>query len=78
MIEYIKKHKEGFMNKVVTIQMTIEEVQALAQLLDVAVKASGLQGAKPALAILAKLEAAVAAANAPKAEDNEIEGDNNG
>jgi len=55
-----------------------KELNDLGALLDVAVKASGLQGAKPALAILAKLEEAVAAANAPKAEDNEIEGDNNG
>jgi len=63
---------------IVTITFSQDELNSLGALLDVAVKASGLQGAKPALAILAKLEAAVAAANAPKAEDNEIEGDNNG
>lgn len=58
----------------VTINFSQDELNALGQLLDIAVKASGLQGAKPALAILAKLEEAVAAANAPKAEDNEIGG----
>lgn len=58
----------------VTVGFNQEDLNALHALLDVAVKASGLQGAKPALAILAKLEEAVAAANAPKAEDNEIGG----
>ena len=58
----------------VNITFSQDELNALGQLLDIAVKASGLQGAKPALAILAKLEEAVAAANAPKAEDNEIGG----
>jgi len=58
----------------VNITFSQDELNSLGALLDVAVKASGLQGAKPALAILAKLEEAVAAANAPKAEDNEIGG----
>ena len=58
----------------VNITFSQDELNSLGVLLDVAVKASGLQGAKPALAILAKLEEAVAAANAPKAEDNEIGG----
>lgn len=59
----------------ITIEFTQEDLNALGQLLDIAVKASGIQGAKPALAILAKLEEAVAAANQPKAtEDNEIGG----
>lgn len=49
----------------ITIEFTQEDLNTLGQLLDIAVKASGIQGAKPALAILAKLEAAVAAANAP-------------
>lgn len=49
----------------ITIEFTQEDLNSLGALLDVAVKASGLQGAKPALAILAKLEAAVAAANKP-------------
>ena len=59
----------------ITIEFTQEDLNSLGALLDVAVKASGIQGAKPALAILAKLEEAVAAANQPKAtEDNEIGG----
>lgn len=55
----------------ITIEFTQEDLNALGQLLDIAVKASGIQGAKPALAILAKLEEAVAAANQPKAADTE-------
>ena len=55
----------------VNITFSQDELNSLGALLDVAVKASGLQGAKPALAILAKLEEAVAAANAPKAESEE-------
>lgn len=61
--------------KNIAVEFNQDELNALGQLLDVAVKAAGLQGAKPALAILAKLEAAVAAANTPAAsEDNEIGG----
>ena len=56
----------------ITIEFTQEDLNALGQLLDIAVKASGIQGAKPALAILAKLEEAVAAANQPKPEPVEI------
>lgn len=52
----------------ITIEFTQEDLNSLGALLDVAVKASGIQGAKPALAILAKLEEAVAAANQPKVE----------
>ena len=55
----------------VTVNFNQDELNALGQLLDVAVKASGLQGAKPALAILAKLEAAVSAANTPPAAETE-------
>lgn len=55
----------------ITIEFTQEDLNSLGQLLDIAVKASGIQGAKPALAILAKLEEAVAAANQPKATDTE-------
>ena len=49
----------------ISVTFTQEELNTLGQLLDVAVKASGLQGAKPALAILEKLEAAVAKVNEP-------------
>ena len=55
----------------ITIEFTQEDLNTLGQLLDIAVKASGIQGAKPALAILAKLEEAVAAANQPKANETE-------
>ena len=44
----------------VSVEFTQDDLNALAQILDVAVKATGLQGARSALAILAKLEAAVA------------------
>lgn len=46
----------------VTVTFTQEELSNLTALLDVAVKASGLQGARAALAIMSKLEEAVAAA----------------
>ena len=47
----------------ITITLTNEELQALGALIDVAVKASGIQGAKAAVPLYAKLEAAVAEAN---------------
>jgi hypothetical protein len=50
----------------ITLTLNQEEVQALGALIDVAVKASGIQGAKAAVPIFAKLEAAVAEANKPK------------
>ncbi len=50
----------------ITIELTQEELQALAGLLDAGVKATGLQGVKQAASILTKLEAAVAAANETK------------
>ena len=43
------------------LELTIEEANSLAQLLDAGVKATGLQGVKSAAAILTKLEAAAAA-----------------
>ena len=55
----------------ITISLSQDDLNALGGLLDIAVKASGIQGAKPALAILAKLEEAVAAANQPKANETE-------
>jgi hypothetical protein len=47
----------------VTVTFDNEELQALGALLDAAVKATGIQGAKAALPLYAKLEAAVASAN---------------
>ena len=52
----------------VTITLTNEELQALGALIDAAVKATGIQGAKAAVPLLTKLEAAVAEANAKPQE----------
>ena len=54
-----------------TVTFTQEELNSLGALLDVAVKASGLQGARAALPIIDKLEKAVADANAPKDKETE-------
>ncbi len=51
----------------ITLTLTQDEVQALGALIDAAVKATGIQGAKAAVPIYAKLEAAVAEANAKPA-----------
>jgi hypothetical protein len=56
----------------VTITFNSEELQALGALIDAAVKATGIQGAKAAVPLYAKLEAAVAEANA-KPEPQETE-----
>jgi hypothetical protein len=71
-IDYIKKHGEYEAMRI-QISMTLDEVQTLAALLDTAVKASGLQGARAALPIIDKLEKAVAEANKPKPETVETE-----
>ena len=49
-----------------TINFDQNELNALAALLDTAVKATGIQGARAALPIIDKLERAVAQANAPQ------------
>jgi hypothetical protein len=54
----------------ITLTLDQNEVQALGALLDVAVKASGIQGAKAAVPLYAKLEAAVAEANAKPEQEN--------
>lgn len=51
-----------------TVTFTQEDLNSLSALLDVAVKASGIQGARAALPIIDKLERAVAQANAPQPE----------
>lgn len=56
----------------VTITLDNNELQALSLLLDAGVKATGLGSVKAAAALLAKLEAAVAEANA-KAAPQEAE-----
>ena len=55
----------------ITITFSQEELQNLGALLDAAVKATGMQGAKAAVPLFAKLEAAVAEANAPKPQEAE-------
>lgn len=52
------------MEPTITIELTATELQNLGALLDVAIKASGTQGAKAALPIINKLEARVAEYNA--------------
>lgn len=48
---------------VITIELTNEELQSLAGLMDMGCKAGGLSVVKQAASLLAKLEAAVAEAN---------------
>jgi hypothetical protein len=55
----------------VTITFNSEELQALGALIDAAVKATGIQGAKAAVPLYAKLEAAVAEANKPSEQETE-------
>lgn len=50
----------------ISVTFTQEELQAIAALFDAAIKATGIQGAKIAMPIIEKLEAAVADANKPK------------
>lgn len=50
----------------IQITFTQDELNTIAALLDTAVKATGIQGARAALPIMEKLEKAVAEANAPK------------
>jgi hypothetical protein len=52
----------------ITVTLDNHDLQALSALLDAAVKATGMQGAKAAVPLYAKLEAAVAEANAKKQE----------
>jgi hypothetical protein len=47
----------------ITIELTQEEIQQLLQLIDISVKAGGLQNAKVAIPIVDKI---VSAANTPK------------
>jgi hypothetical protein len=55
----------------ITLTLNQEEVQALGALLDAAVKATGIQGAKAAVPLFAKLEQAVAEANAKPEQETE-------
>jgi hypothetical protein len=55
--------------KSINVELTQEDLNAIAGLFDAAVKATGVQGAKVALPVLAKLEAAVEDANAAEADE---------
>ena len=55
----------------VTLTLNNEELQALAGLLDAGLKATGLSAVKQAAALLVKLEAAVAEANASEPKETE-------
>lgn len=57
----------------VSVSFSQEDLNSLSALLDVAVKASGIQGARAALPIIDKLEKAVAQANAPQQETSDGE-----
>jgi len=70
MIDYIKKHGEPKV-KTVSIELTLDELQAVAGLIDAGIKSVGLTGVKSAAAILVKLEAAVAAVNAAEQKESE-------
>lgn len=58
----------GFQLSMINISFSQDEIQALGALLDAAVKATGIQGAKAAVPLFAKLEAAVAEANKEKSD----------
>ena len=49
-----------------TLELASEELNALAKLIDAAIRAGGVEAAKVGIPLFAKLEQAVATANAPK------------
>lgn len=55
----------------IRVELSQTDMNDLAALMDAGVKAIGLPSVKQAAALLSKLEAAVAAANAPKLEPQE-------
>ena len=61
------------MEPTVNIAFTQNELNALGALLDAAVKATGLQGAKAAVPLFEKLEAAVADFNKANPSDEQKE-----
>lgn len=56
----------------IKIELTNDEIQALAGLLDLGVKSAGLSAVKQAASLLVKLEAAVAEAN-PQPEQKDAD-----
>ena len=59
----------------IELKLSQDELNTLSGLIDLGVKAGGLSVVKPAAALLAKIEAAVAAANAKPANSGDA---NNG
>jgi len=57
-------------DEMIKIELTNEEANALATLLDIAVKAGGIRSAGAALVILQRLEEAAKAAEAEKTDGN--------
>jgi hypothetical protein len=55
----------------VTLTLNNEELQAMVGLIDAGIKATGLSSVKSAAALLVKLEAAVAEANAAEPKETE-------
>ncbi len=55
----------------ITIELTNEELQSLAGLIDAGVKTLGLASVKQAASLLTKLEQAVAEANKPAPQETE-------
>jgi len=55
----------------VTLTLDNNELQSLVGLIDAGLKATGLSAAKSAAALLVKLEAAVAEANAAEPKEND-------
>ena len=56
-----------------TVTFTEQELNSLGALLDAAVKATGMQGAKAAVPIYSKLEAAVAEAKSQHSKPKELD-----
>lgn len=65
---YLTMELLGFQLNMINLTLDQNEVQALGALLDAAVKATGIQGAKAAVPLYVKLEAAVAEANKEKSD----------
>lgn len=65
---YLTMELLGFQLNMINIFFSQDEVQALGALLDAAVKATGIQGAKAAVPLYVKLEAAVAETNKEKSD----------
>lgn len=59
------------MEPTINLSLNATEIQNLGEMLDIAIKATGVGGAKKALPLYAKLEQAVAEANKKTTQENE-------